>query len=248
MNPFFLGLQLEPRTSEDLFRSMKQALERKQPVTLLYMNIHGAILALQDTALRDFYNRSETFVDGDGVRWGMQLAGCPAGPKVPVTRWIWEVAAFCETKGYRLYLLGGGEQIAQKASENLRRKFPRLQIVGTRDGYFQKSGEENARVIQEINASGADVVVVAFGMPVQEKWLMENRSKIQGPVCITGGGVLDYVSGKLGKAPDWMVRCHLEWLFRIYQEPRRLVGRYATEIPYFFFRVFGEIISRRSQK
>jgi exopolysaccharide biosynthesis WecB/TagA/CpsF family protein len=83
-------------------------------------------------------------------------------------------------------------------------------------------------------------VIVGFGMPIQEKWIETNRSKLNVPLLIAGGAVLDYASGRLGCVPAWMIRLHLEWLFRIHEEPKRLLGRYLIEIPWFFGLVFFE--------
>lgn len=240
-----LGIHVHQVSSHDLIREIETSIQNQKYVTLLHLNIHGAVLAHQKEWLRAFYNQADlVFCDGDGVRWGMRMLGMTPPPKIPLTRWVWELAALCEDRGRSLFLLGGNPGIAELASEKLREKHPKLKIAGTHHGYFAKSGSENEKVIEEINRVKPDVLIVCFGMPEQEKWILENRSKLNAPVCLPSGGVLDYVAGRLGKAPQWMIACHLEWLFRICQEPRRLLTRYLTEIPYFFACVLKERLFR----
>jgi exopolysaccharide biosynthesis WecB/TagA/CpsF family protein len=119
-------------------------------------------------------------------------------------------------------------------------RFSKLKIVGIHDGYFPHQGEANEKLVEEINLLRPDILIVALGMPLQEKWLYRNQAKLNVPILLSGGGVLDYTAGRLGRAPSWMIRMKLEWLFRICEEPRRLFWRYAVDIPYFLRKVVFE--------
>ncbi len=233
-----MGLRLSPANALDVLQFAGNVIREGKKAIILHLNIHGAVLALRRPWMFDFYNQASMVVcDGDGVRLGLRLLDQDPPPKIPITRWIWELAAFCEEQKFRLYLLGARKDVIAKAAEHLIETHPRLVIAGYHDGYFPKKGPENDRVISEMNETRPDVLLVCFGMPEQEKWIMRNQEKLNAKVIIPGGAVMDYVAGKLGKAPVWMVRHHLEWLFRIWQEPRRLFRRYATEIPYFLLKV-----------
>jgi N-acetylglucosaminyldiphosphoundecaprenol N-acetyl-beta-D-mannosaminyltransferase len=117
-----------------------------------------------------------------------------------------------------------------------------LRIVGVFHGYFNKSagGKENEKVIAQINRCHPDVLIVGFGMPLQEKWLAENLSKLEIKVAMPGGAVFDYMSGRIRRAPRWMTDHGLEWLGRLLIEPRRLWRRYLIGNPLFLLHVIWE--------
>jgi N-acetylglucosaminyldiphosphoundecaprenol N-acetyl-beta-D-mannosaminyltransferase len=154
----------------------------------------------------------------------------------------WTLAEYCVQQGFTLFLLGARPGVADEAADRLREKLPDLHIVGTQHGYFDKTqdSEENRSVIQRINAVRPNILVVGFGMPLQERWLMENWDQIEANVALTGGAVFDYVSGNQRRAPRWMTDNGLEWLGRLIIEPRRLWRRYVIGNPVFFYRVLKQ--------
>lgn len=237
----FLGLSLNPISVEELHRFIESVIQSRQKALILHLNIQGANLAIENTWLKEFYQKAPlVFCDGDGIRLGLKILGYEPPAKITYAAWIWQLAAFCEEKGRSLYLLGSKPGVAEKAAERLTGKFPRLQIAGTHHGYFEKEGSENEKVLSEINRAKPDILLVGLGMPLQEKWLSEYWQKIESRVCLTAGAALDYTSGNLKRAPAWMVRLHIEWLFRLFQEPQRLFVRYVIGNPKFLFRVLKE--------
>jgi N-acetylglucosaminyldiphosphoundecaprenol N-acetyl-beta-D-mannosaminyltransferase len=132
--------------------------------------------------------------------------------------------------------------VADKAAANLKARYPDLRIVGTHHGYFDKTQgcAENEAVIEQINTVKPNILIVGFGMPLQERWLMENWDRIDANVALTGGAVFDYVSGELRRAPRWMTENGLEWLGRLIIEPRRLWKRYLIGNPIFLWRVLKQ--------
>lgn len=225
----------------ELHEFIERAVRENRKSLIFNVNIHCMVLALSHPWLKGAMNEAHlVYCDGDGVRWGARLLGYAPPPKVGFTRWMWDLAAFCEKKKFRLYLLGGKPGIAAMAAEKMKQRYPDLEIAGTGHGYFKKEGPEGDQVIDAINRSVAHILVIGFGMPVQEKWIMENWEKIQTNVFLPGGAVLDYAAGALGQAPAWMVAAHLEWLFRIWEDPKRLFGRYVYDIPVFFWNILKE--------
>ncbi|HTL47460.1 MAG TPA: WecB/TagA/CpsF family glycosyltransferase [Verrucomicrobiae bacterium] len=215
----------------------KTALEGTKAL-ILNVNIHCMVLSFKNAWMREILNQAQMiYCDGDGVKAGLRILGMDTPPKVAFTRWIWDLAAFAERKQLRLFLLGAKPGIAEKAGACLKARFPKLEIAGVHDGYFKKEGPETEDVIRQINASDANILIVGFGMPIQERWLYDNWHKIDVNIFLPGGAVLDYASGMLGQAPRWMIQWHLEWLFRIYEDPKRLFWRYAYDIPVFFSKI-----------
>lgn len=106
--------------------------------------------------------------------------------------------------------------MAEKAAQNLKKKYPGLALAGVHHGYFDKKGEENQKVIDQINKCSTDVLLVCFGMPLQERWLRDHWREIKAHIFLKGGAAFDYVSGRLKMAPEWMIRLGLEWLYRFF--------------------------------
>lgn len=136
-----------------------------------------------------------------------------------------------------MFFFGGAPGVAEKAAENARRDHPGLQVVGICDGFV--STDEALRRIQDAKP---DILLVALGVPRQEKWIAENRSRLGCGAAIAVGGLLDFISGRIPRAPEWMRKRGLEWLFRLYQEPVGKFKRYVFGNPLFLHRVRREKI------
>lgn len=236
-----LGLNLHQVTMRDVHDYIEKTVRERRKALVLNLNIHCVCLALKEPWLPGFINGAElVFCDGDGVRWGLKLLGQPAPPKITYDRWIWQLAEFAVPRNISFYFLGGQPGIAKEASERLKSRYPSLKIVGEHHGHFDHQGPDNEKVMEEINFLKPDILVLGFGMPLQEKWLMRNKDRADARIFLTGGAVFDYAAGKFKRAPEWMIKSNLEWLFRMLYAPKRLFKRYAVEIPYFFYRIFKE--------
>ncbi|MBQ9745444.1 MAG: WecB/TagA/CpsF family glycosyltransferase [Clostridia bacterium] len=160
----------------------------------------------------------------------------PLKEKVAGVEFGMECARLAAEKGKSLFLLGGKDGVAKAAAYELKRRFPTLRIAGTRNGYFDRTGKENADVIAEINESGADILFVCLGAPAQEKWIYENRASIKTPGLIAClGGSLDIYSGTSKRAPQFFIKMRVEWLYRLLREPTR-IGR-MMNLPKFMISV-----------
>ena len=132
------------------------------------------------------------------------------------------------------YFLGSKPGVAEQAADKLRETYPGLTVCGTHDGYFQ----EEAPVLVEINEKRPDVLLVCLGAPKQEKFMFAHRKDLQVGLMIGQGGSLDGYAGTVKRAPRWMIRCNLEWFYRLIKEPWRL-GR-MMRLPKFLFRVIAK--------
>ena len=192
---------------------------------------------------RAFLNSADiVFCDGAGVILGARILGHPSSQRITYADWIWQLAKFAEPRDFTFFFLGARPGVADKAAARLRERFPNLRIVGTHHGYFDKTpgSPENEAVIRKINAGKPNILIMGFGMPLQEHWLMENWDRIEANVALAGGAVLDYASGELRRAPRWMTDHGLEWLGRLLIEPRRLWRRYLIGNPLFLWRIFRQ--------
>lgn len=237
-----LGLPFHQVGVEEIHAWIQSVISRDEKAIVLNLNIHGVFLALKNAWYHEMIQKTQlVFCDGDGVRWGLKLMGFPPPPKVTTARWLWQLAEFCEKQQYSFYFLGGRPGVPEEAARQLKGRYPGLKVVGFHDNEFDKEGgAENEKIIAEINRLKPDILIVAFGQPVQEKWVLENWEKLDAHVFTTAGAAFEYVAGRIAVTPPWMIRLNLEWFFRLCQEPRRLWKRYCIEIPYFFAHVFRE--------
>jgi N-acetylglucosaminyldiphosphoundecaprenol N-acetyl-beta-D-mannosaminyltransferase len=238
-----LGVPVDPLTSDDLQRYVLQCIRHRRQATILHANVHAINLARRhDWFARALGDADLVFCDGYGVMLGARILGRRLPQRITYAEWMWQLAALCRTHDLSLFLVGARPGVAAEAAARLVERHPGLEVVGTRHGYFDKApgGHETRATVAAINDARPDVVVVGFGMPVQERWVADVRGRIDAPVVLTGGAVFDYVSGRRRRAPLWMTDHGLEWLGRLLIEPRRLAGRYLIGNPLFLFRVLGE--------
>lgn len=188
------------------------------------------------------YHRDPTFkalldqvdmIDADGmplVLASRLLLTTPLVERVATTDFIDDAAAIAAERNYRFFFLGAREGIAARAAARLQEQYPRLQIVGTRSGFF--APDEAGEICAQVRDSGADVLWLGLGSPFQEVFAIANRSNLAGVAWIrTCGGMFDHRAGLMPRAPMWMQNAGLEWLHRAMLEPSRLGIRYAATNP-----------------
>lgn len=238
-----LGVKVVPLILSELHHYIAASVDNARHTLVLHVNVHGLNLAYRDTTFRRFLNQGDiVFCDGAGVVLGARILGCHIPYRITYADWTWQLAEFAEPRGFTFFFLGARPGIAGKAASRLKERFPKLRIVGTHHGYFDKTpgSPENEAVIAQINALNPNILIVGFGMPMQEYWLMENWERLDANVALTGGAVFDYISGELHRGPKWMTDHGLEWLARLLIEPRRLWKRYLIGNPLFMWRVLKQ--------
>ncbi len=170
-------------------------------------------------------------------RWYGRRArlGMPLPERVTGADIVPALAALSAEKGYRIYMLGAKPEVAQQAKANLLRTHPNLQIVGCVSPPAQPlESMDNGPLLRDIEDARPDILLVAFGNPKQEKWIHRNREALRNvPVCIGVGGTFDFIAGQITRAPRWMQKTGLEWVFRLSQEPKRLWKRYTRDVGQF---------------
>ena len=238
-----LGVKISLLPGEELLARIGESVRSRSRLLVASGNVQSLNLCCSNMALRETLNSADIVrLDGAGVALAAKLLG-----HRPTERLTWadfghSLARFCARSGFSLYLLGNAPGVARSAADVLHAANPGLKIAGTRHGYFQKGTDspENRDVVREINASGADILVVGLGMPLQERWITENRDALQPPVIMTAGAAFEWIAGLKPRAPEWMRENGMEWLWRLRLEPRRLFRRYVLGNPLFLLRVLGE--------
>ena len=189
----------------------------------------------EDPAVMDIVNRADlVLADGIGVIKGAAMLGTPLKGKVPGIEFAAGLLGKLAKEGRSVYLLGAKPGVAELAGKRLSGQYPGLKIAGTHDGYFQ----EDAPIVEDIRASGADVVLVCLGAPKQEKWMAKNGADTGAHLLGGLGGSLDVFAGVVERAPKFWCDHGLEWLYRLLKEPRR-AGR-MMKLPLFLVHVRQE--------
>jgi exopolysaccharide biosynthesis WecB/TagA/CpsF family protein len=161
------------------------------------------------------------------------LTRAPIPERSATTDFLHDAAAMAETHGLRFFLLGATEEVNAACAATLDRSYPDLVIAGRRHGYFGAADE--AAICDEINRSRADVLWVGLGVPLEYEFCERNRDTLKAGWIVTCGGCFNFATGAYRRAPGWMQRTGLEWLHRVWREPRRLFWRYAITNPLAFF-------------
>jgi len=231
-----LGVDIDSLTSEEFLNRIDEFVRSGAPHQVAYLNADCLNQCWSNRTYRDALSTSElVYADGMGVVWASRLFGHPLPERLNANDLL---PAFCvraEEKEHRIFLLGGEDGIAEKTARELKSQYPRLQIVGYHHGYFTEV--EEPEVIRTIQSSKPDILIVGMGAPKQELWIRKHLKNLGVPVAWGVGGLLDYTAKGLRRAPVWMRKVGMEWLWRLCLEPRRLWKRYLLGNILFTFRV-----------
>jgi N-acetylglucosaminyldiphosphoundecaprenol N-acetyl-beta-D-mannosaminyltransferase len=201
--------------------------------------VHGVMESQRDVELQRIHNAAGLVTpDGMPLVWLSRLLGFCHVRRVYGPDLMLAVCERSALQGYRHFLYGGAPGVADQLARCLQDRFPGLTIAGTYCPPFRPlTPEEDAVVVEQINAAQPDIVWVGLSTPKQEQWMATHVQRLHVPVLVGVGAAYDFLSGVKRQAPCWMQRSGLEWLFRLLQEPRRLWRRYLSNNPRFLWRV-----------
>jgi len=175
--------------------------------------------------------QSATLVTADGmpIVWLSKLLGAPVPARVTGADLVPELAKVAAEQGLSLYILGGRQEQMERVIKQLKTASPHLEIAGydTRQVIMSAEQDASSDIVQKINDSGAKILLLCLGNPKQELWFAKHRDQLNVPVAIGVGGTLNFISGCVKRAPKWMRKSGLEWLYRLWREPKRLLRRYT---------------------
>lgn len=236
-----LGVRVDRVTQQQALNSIEQIVARWRERTdtdatlscqqVVTLNPEFVMEAQRNAPFRRCINEAALVVaDGGGVVWATRYLHAPVPERITGVDTITELAKRCATTGYRLYLLGAAPGIAEMAAQQLQQRFPGVQIAGTYAGSPALAEEDE--IIERIRAAQADILCVAYGAPAQDLWIYRNLTRLPVAVAMGVGGAFDFLAGKQQRAPQWMRRVGIEWLYRLYREPRRW-RRILVAVPQF---------------
>jgi len=220
-----LGSEFHPVSMEKALDLAKLAMSNRQRLQHSDVNVAKIVQMASDPVLQaDVLESDLICVDGMGVRWACKPLGIAVPDRVTGVDLMMQSFALCEKEGFRPFLFGARQDVLDKMIDVLRQTHPDLQIAGSRNGYFKPDDE--AEIVTQIQASGADCLFVGITSPIKERFLRKYRDDLDVPFLVGVGGSFDVAAGKVKRAPVLMQKLGMEWLFRVLQEPRRLFWRY----------------------
>ncbi len=232
-----MGVKFDNVTMEEAMVRAGEILDGEKTCYVVTPNSEIVYEAMRDDELLTLLNGADLVLpDGAGVVLGSKILGTPLQQKVAGVDFADNLLDVLIEKNMKLYLLGSEPGVAELAAEKMQEKHPGLQICGMRDGFFK--AEEETQVVQEINDAGADALFVCLGAPKQERFMKNHQQALNVKLMAGLGGSLNAFAGTMKRAPKWMIRLSLEWLYRLLKEPKR-IGR-MMRLPKFVLAVVGK--------
>lgn len=248
----FLGCPLDCYTSGEVLELIRGAIDRRDRKCIIhFINGNKIAQAHEDPEMRAILWRGDlVLVDGQPLLPMARMLGLQVPERIDGIGLMEKLLQLADDRAYRVFLLGAKQPILDACVDGIRKRFPHLVVAGTRNGYFKE--DELPEIVDAINATEPDILFVGIGTPTKERLADQWGSRIEAPVIQGVGGSFDVMAGLVKRAPVWMQRTGLEWLYRVVQEPRRMFWRYLktnTQCLVLFAKAFvaRNLGSRRGQ-
>jgi N-acetylglucosaminyldiphosphoundecaprenol N-acetyl-beta-D-mannosaminyltransferase len=236
-----LGVRVDHATYDDLLACVDAFVASGQPHQIITLNPEMLVAAWDNPALRRILNAGDLNVaDGVGLVMVARSLGDPIPERVTGSDGIYRLSAHCARQGYRPFFLGAAPGVAKTVAGQLATEFPGLQVAGTYAG--SPGAEDEEAIVARVRSVAPDILFVAYGVPTEEIWIARNRDQLGVPVMVGVGGAFDFVAGITRRAPAWMRRLGLEWLYRLIREPWR--WRRQLALPRFLILAAGQRLGR----
>jgi len=235
-----LGIKILPVGLEEAFNIIIQHLERKEGKYFCFLNIHLVMEGVKNQKIKEVLNSSSgNFPDGMGVVYALRFLGYKFKGRARGTNVMLKLCKYAAENGLRIFLYGNTESTLTILKNKLLEMFPGINIVGTFSPPFRSlKNEEEEEIVNLINNSRPDIIFVSLGAPKQEIWMSRNRDRINA-IMLGVGAAFDYISGNLREPPEWIKNSGLEWFYRMFQQPKKVIRRMLLA-PEFFIRVLTQ--------
>jgi N-acetylglucosaminyldiphosphoundecaprenol N-acetyl-beta-D-mannosaminyltransferase len=237
-----LDVKIDKTTKDELLKSAESAIEENKTYKIYTVNNEFVVEAQNNKKYLDALNNSDVSIaDSTGVVWAIKKLYGENIERIPGADLFYDLFALANKKALNVFFFGGSEGIGEKAKHNISKRYPNVSI-NVIDGASVTENEENKDIVDQINKSNSKIVFVALGSPKQELWIENHLSKLDPAVFIGIGGTLDYVSGKIRRAPEAMREIGLEWLYRLIVQPSRYKRIYKAVI------TFPNLVNKAAKK
>lgn len=244
MRQIFLGCPIDILTMAETIELARQAMRSRQRLQHVALNVAKFVNMRADPVLAgDIITSDLVGIDGMGIVWAARILGLPVKERVSGIDLLVQLLSLCAKEGFKPFFLGATRETVQRSAEEVRKEYPGICFAGLRDGYFGLDQELD--VVSQIRTSGADCLFIGMPTPRKERFLATHRDNLNVPFIMGVGGSFDILAGQIGRAPSRIQALGLEWLYRVYQEPRRMWWRYARTNSLFAGIVARALVSRR---
>lgn len=224
-----MGTRINNVTMDEAVNTCEKKVNNGEQFVIYTPNSEIIMMANRDEEFKELLNKSDLNIpDGIGLIYASKIKKHPLKEKVAGYDLTVNLIKLANEKGLKIYFVGGKPGVAEKASQNIKKDFPNVNIVGVSDGYFKgthlgmQGHEEEKRLIADINDKAPDMLFVGFGAKKQERWIEYNKNLINAKIIVGNGGTFDGLSGEVKRAPDIYIKLGLEWFYRLMKEPKRI--------------------------
>lgn len=232
-----LGVPVDVVNMSQAIETIDSMIGRSRQNAIIAVNPEKVIRAMEDGQLLSQIRSASLLIpDGIGVVFAARLLGLGKMERVPGSELMPALCDLAAKKGYKIFMLGSSPEVNHCAAQKIQETYPGIMLAGRRDGFFKS--EDIPGVIEQINASGAEILFLALGSPKQEIWMKSYLPRLNVNICQGVGGTFDVICGKVRRAPVVMRRLHLEWLYRLFLQPTRFLRQ--TNLPRFAYLVMRE--------
>lgn len=228
----FLNIEIDNLTMDESIYKIDEFIKNRSISYVVTPNIDHIVKLERDEEFKEVYKNADLILtDGMPLVWISKIKSTPIKEKISGSDLFPKICELAANKSYKMFFLGAAEGVAAKAAENLKKKFNKLDVVGTYspDYGFEKKEDEIKKIIEIINEAKPDILAVGLGAPKQEKFIYKYRNKLNVPVSLAIGASIDFEAGNIKRAPKFMQNCGLEWFYRLCKEPRRMFKRYLID-------------------
>lgn len=228
----FLNIEVDNLSMQESIEAISELIQKKVPSYVVTPNVDHIVKIEKDEEFKKVYENADlVLTDGMPLIWISKLLNKPIKEKVSGSDMFPKVCELAAQKGYKVFLLGAAEGVADKAANNLKQKYKGLNIVGTYSPIygFEKDENEIIKIIKMINDLKPDILAVGLGAPKQEKFIYKYKDKLNVPVSLAIGASIDFEAENIKRAPIWMQKSGLEWFYRLCKEPKRMFKRYIID-------------------
>ena len=228
----FMNTEIDNLTMRETIDEIDKLIKENKFAYVVTPNVDHIVKLETDKELQEVYKDANLILtDGKPLLWISKFYKTPIKEKISGSDLFPLLCEMAAKKGYSMFFLGAGEGVARKAAENLMKKFPKLNIVGTYSPPFgfEKDKEEVQKIISMINEVSPKILIVGLGCPKQEKFIHKYRKELNVPISLGLGASIDFEAGNVKRAPKWMSDNGLEWLYRLSKEPKRMFKRYIVD-------------------
>ncbi|MDR1759195.1 MAG: WecB/TagA/CpsF family glycosyltransferase [Fibrobacter sp.] len=231
----FYNIKVNVLNQDEALSCIRDILFQDPHKNIFFLNAHCFNLAQKHSKYFNALHRSDFLLnDGMGISIAARFKGIKFPDNLNGTDFIPLIIKEGVAGNKTFYLLGTKDHILEKTKVNLETNFPGMKILGMHNGFFSEA--ENKDIINEINELKVDIIIVGMGVPLQEIWIHENKNKLPDvSLFVAGGAIFDFLSGTISRAPVWMRKLRIEWIYRLCLEPKRMWKRYILGNILFFF-------------